>query len=73
MAQRVYDETMLSAPSVDGDDFSGQSGEARMQLRQRIETEAQGKATAVFQAELARGQAMLQVRVIYYDLYDDLY
>ena len=63
MAQRVYDETMLSAPSVDGDDFSGQSGEARMQLRQRIETEAQGKATAVFQAELARGQAMLQYHI----------
>ena len=34
-----------------------------MQLRQRIETEAQGKATAVFQAELARGQAMLQYQI----------
>ena len=63
MAQCVYDETMLSVPSVDGDEFSGQSREARMQLRQRIETEAQGKATAVFQAELARGQAMLQYQI----------
>jgi hypothetical protein len=68
IAQRVYDETMAvryhtkCAPSVDGDDFSGQSGEARMQLRQRTETEAQGIATAVFQAELARG-ADLQIRL----------
>ena len=72
MAQMVYDETMAPhtrSPSMRNGDASSiaigsnHGFQPISAIESAIEQQAQAKAAAVFQAELAKGQAMLQYKI----------